>query len=134
MAIIIIRNGSSDGSTGVLKIGLGYLQDKAGSNAHGVRELVLKPGLNEVDVEEWVEAKKLEVVQGMIDEERLVEMSGAPLAEHSVPKALKMIRECNDKAMLTKWLDKENRPSVLANIQKQLKRFEPPTPPATGRR
>jgi hypothetical protein len=119
--------------TGLYKIGLGYVRHTVEKDQiTGVDEITLKPGLNSVPEDKWILAKKMPIVISELEEEVLVEVSGSSLADHSVPKAQKLVRECNDKDLLEKWKAEETRPSVVAAINEQFKKFDP-APKGTGK-
>lgn len=80
----------------------------------------LKPGANEVDAAVWSEAKKIRVVQILVDTGVLVEQSITTLKDAKPEDAIKLVKETLDTALLGKWLDAETRRRVKDAINEQL--------------
>lgn len=108
---------------------------KLGDNQCKLIRLV--PGVNEITDADWkalkahpqikkqIDAGDLEVVTEKDRDDKDVEKDGG---DANLPgkagDAVKAVNKCWDKDLLEKWLENENRPSVVKAINKQLKNLE----------
>lgn len=110
-------------------LAFGYNQ---GTNAN---DIVLKPGLNEVDASLWKKHKdhpviKLKLEEGLIEvvgeEEKPEEKPSKVLTSLKPNEAMSAIKDTVDEKILEDWLSKEKRPNVKKAIQKQLDELRKP--------
>lgn len=93
--------------------------------------LVLMPGVNEVDPEDWKEALKMATTGHML-KEGILELVGGEdakiegLSDVKENEALKIVRETLTKDLLEEWLHDEKRPRVKSEIERQLKKLQLP--------
>jgi len=83
-----------------------------------VETIRLVPGNNEVAAELWTGARNVPVIAHLLREKKLEESSEsiANLAGFSAEHAIELVNGTMNKALLTKWGDKEERAEVLEAI------------------
>lgn len=93
--------------------------------------VALKPGVNKLDDEAlWAKAKAHPLVKPMLEDETIVEVKGEKgktesLSDFTEAKAIKLVNETIDKALLEEWKASEQRAKVLLAISGQLDKIDP---------
>jgi hypothetical protein len=92
----------------------------------------LSPGVNQVPAAAWEEAKKIRLVQWMLEEGVLEEETTTAddsLKSLKPAEAKRLIKETFDVLLLGRWFDKEERPAIRDAVTAQLELIEKQTKP-----
>lgn len=95
----------------------------------------LKPGANEVPVEDWQAARSNKVVQsliaaGDIEEGKRLDTSG--FGKLKPGEAIKLARDTYDREKLAAWLVLDLQPLVRQAVEQQIKRIDEQRKPEAG--
>lgn len=123
--MILIENTSANVT------GVSNLQIK---NGFQPKNVILKPGINQVDSELWESMKSIAVIKSQIENGRLkVILDGddandvnETLNQLHYTQANKIIKSTFDIELLKKWQATETRAAVLKTIESQMKQIETP--------
>lgn len=128
---IIVRNFTDSQVT----IPLPYTKDATG-RAAASGEVILMPGVNEVDAAKWDKAATSPAVKAYLKMRAkggitVDEKSSGP-ADLSVDDAVDLVEDTVDGALLKKWAEREDRAEVSAAIKSQIEKIDPRNDKATG--
>lgn len=89
----------------------------------------LMPGTNELSKADWERMETTPDVKAKIENGKIRivadDSEGESLAKLSIQKAKSVVKECLDETLLLKWIETEDRKSVLEAIETQMKLIVP---------
>jgi len=111
--------------------GVSNLQIK---NGYQPKNVILRPGVNQIDNELWESMKSISVIKSMLENGNLkvildgddAEKASESLNQLHYTQANKIIKATWDIDLLKKWQSNETRAAVLKTIETQIKQIETP--------